>query len=231
MTSNNALEMLSLIKNILDVEITPIFDVSYPTLLDLTNAQNSLSEMNILLNSIIADPPVCVDGVQGLQGIQGIKGDTGSIPFQNVLTLSTQQSTLTILSNINELFLSVLPNSVYEIYCSVTFQTVATTTGFNLGLNTPLGSKNLVEINVPIVSTSSATRLDLNLPSGSIASNLGNVVGSGVTAVNSNHTAIIKGVIITGSTSGNCQIQFASEVSGSSVTVQAGSYLHLLKLV
>lgn len=230
MTSNNALELLLTVKGILDAEITPIFDLQYPTLLDLENAQNSLIQMNTFLTSIIENPPTCVDGLQGVQGLQGEKGDIGSIPFQKIFTTITQQSTSITLSNINELFLPLLPNSIYEIYCCVTFQSVATTTGLNLGLLTPSDSQNLVEIIVPIVNIQSSTRLALNLPSASIALNSGSVKGTGVTSANSNHTAIIKGVIITGNASGDCQIQFASEVNASAVTIQAGSYLHLLKL-
>ncbi|MDD5156878.1 hypothetical protein [Sulfurimonas sp.] len=227
MTSNNALELLLTVKGILDSEITPIFDLQYPTLLDLENAQNSLIQMNTFLTSIIDNPPICVDGIQGEKGD---KGDTGSIPFQKILSTSIQQTTLSTLVDINELFLSLLPDSVYEIYCSVTFQSSVTTTGLNLGLLTPLGSQNLVEIVVPIVNIQSSTRLALNLPSALIPLNSGNVKGTGVTSANSNHTAIIKGIIITGSNSGNCQIQFSSEVSGSAVTIQSGSYLHLIKL-
>lgn len=88
----------------------------------------------------------------------------------------------------------------------------------------------MVEIVVPITSTAAATSLRTIFPNAAIATNLGNVLGTGVTAINSAHTARISGQILVGATAGNCQIQFASEVAASAITLQIGSRLTLLKV-
>jgi len=62
-------------------------------------------------------------------------------------------------------------------------------------------------------------------------SHTGTVLGTGVTAINSNHTARISGIIRTGATAGNFQVQARSEVAASNITLQIGSRLSLVKLI
>lgn len=143
---------------------------------------------------------------------------------------STQSSSSTTLADVTSLVAAMDANSVYRIECFVTFQSAATTTGLNLGLLTPSGCVNRVEIVVPITSTAAASQLRTTFPNAATASNAGNVIGTGVTATGSNHTARISGLLINGANAGNCQIQFASEVSSSAVTLQTASELVLIKL-
>ena len=143
---------------------------------------------------------------------------------------ATQQSTSTTLANITQLVLPVEANSIYEINAFVTFKSAATTTGLNIGMLTPNASRNMVEIVVPITSTASATRLKTIFPNAAVATNAGNVLGTGVTAPNSNHTARISGIINTGANAGNCQLLFATEVNASAVTLQVGSTMALKKI-
>lgn len=143
---------------------------------------------------------------------------------------ATQQSTSVTLANITQLVLPVVENAAYQITAFVTFQSAATTTGLNLGIDTPTGSRNMVEIVVPITSTAAASQLRTIFPNAAVATNAGNVVGTGVTAINSNHTAMITGVIRTGANAGVCQLKFASEVAGSAITLQIGSELQLVKI-
>lgn len=152
-----------------------------------------------------------------------------AVSVQRATMTATQASTSTTLANVTQLVLPMVANGVYRIECFVTFQSAATTTGLNLGISTPAGCKNLVEIVVPITSTAAASQLRTIFPSAAVASNAGNVLGTGVTATGSNHTARISGIIVNGATAGNCQITFATEVSASAVTLQTGSELVLLK--
>ena len=156
-------------------------------------------------------------------------GGSRFTPATAVLT-ATQASTSTTLANITQLVLPVVANGLYRIDCFVTFQSAATTTGLNLGLTTPSGSRNMVEIVVPITSTAAASQLRTIFPNAAVATNLGNVIGTGVTAINSNHTAMISGLIAVGSTAGNCQITFATEVASSAITLQIGSRLLLTRV-
>jgi hypothetical protein len=87
----------------------------------------------------------------------------------------------------------------------------------------------MVEIVVPITSTAAASQLRTTFPNAA-ATTSGNVLGTGVTAINSNHTARISGIIQNGSTAGNFQIRFATEVNASAVTLQIGSTMQLTRL-
>jgi hypothetical protein len=88
----------------------------------------------------------------------------------------------------------------------------------------------MAEIVVPIVSTAAASHLRTIFPNAATAVNTGSVLGTGVTAINSNHTARISGIIRNGATAGNFQIQARSEVAASAVTLQIGSELTLVKV-
>ena len=146
-----------------------------------------------------------------------------------VLT-QTQQSTVTTYADITQLVLPVKANSLYEISCFLTFRSAATTTGAGFQILTPVNSKNFVEIVVPITSTAAASQLRTIFPNATVASNSGSVLGTGVTAINSNHTARISGFIKTDSNAGDCKLQFCSEVSSSAITLQVDSIMVLKKI-
>jgi hypothetical protein len=148
---------------------------------------------------------------------------------QVVSLTSTQQSTATALANVTQLVGTLAANATYEVDCFVTFQSAATTTGLTLGFTSPTGCIPMVEIVVPIVSTAAASALRTTFPNAA-ATTSGNVIGTGVTAINSNHTARISGIIKNGGTAGNFQIQFATEVATSAVTLQIGSTMQLTRL-
>ena len=149
---------------------------------------------------------------------------------QVAILTNTQQSTITTYADITQLTLPVEANSLYEISAFLTFQSAATTTGAGFQIETPPSSKNFVEIVVPITSTAAASQLRTIFPNAAVASNAGLVLGTGVTAINSNHTARISGMIKTNNTAGNCKLQFRSEVAASAVTLQTNSIMVLKKI-
>ena len=142
---------------------------------------------------------------------------------------STQASSSTTLGNVTQLVEAMVANGVYTVNCFVTFQSAATTTGLNLGFTSPSGSICQLEVVVPITSTAAASQLRTIFPNAA-ATNTGNVIGTGVTAINSNHTARISGIVTCGATPGNFQVQFASEVNASAVTLQIGSSLVMQRI-
>lgn len=152
------------------------------------------------------------------------------VAFQSAVMTATQSSSATALASVTQLSLPMVANGVYRIDCFVTFQSAATTTGLNVGLATPTGCRNMVEIVVPITSIAASTQLRTIYPNAAVANNSGNVLGTGVTATASNHTARISGLIRNGATAGNCQIQFATEVAASAITLQIGSELQLIRV-
>lgn len=142
---------------------------------------------------------------------------------------STQASSSTTLGNVTQLVEAMVANGVYTVNCFVTFQSAATTTGLNLGFTSPSGSICQLEVVVPITSTAAASQLRTIFPNAA-STNTGNVIGTGVTAINSNHTARISGIVTCGATPGNFQVQFASEVNASAVTLQIGSSLVMQRI-
>ena len=156
-------------------------------------------------------------------------GGGGFTPTIDRLT-STQQSTSTALADVTQLVEALVANATYRVDCFVTFQSAATTTGLNLGFTSPTGCVCSVEVVVPITSTAAATQLRTIFPNAA-ATNTGNVLGTGVTAINSNHTARISGIITNGANAGNFQVRFASEVAASAVTLQTSSVMVLERLV
>jgi hypothetical protein len=143
---------------------------------------------------------------------------------------ATQQSVSTTLANVLALALPMLANGVYQVEAGLSFQTAAATTGINVGVTGPTGSRVMVEITVPLTSTAAATQLRTTFPNAAVATNTASVLGTGVTAASSTHTARVSGIIRNGTTAGFCQIQFASEVAASAVTLQVGSTLSLTKI-
>jgi hypothetical protein len=143
---------------------------------------------------------------------------------------ATQSDTTAGYVNVTALALPMVANGVYQVNCFVTFQSAATTTGLGLGYTSPTGCRVMAEIVVPITSTAAATQLRTIFPNAAVATNTGNVLGTGVTAITSNHTARISGIVRNGVNAGNFQVQFRSEVAASAVTLQIGSELQLIRI-
>lgn len=157
-------------------------------------------------------------------------GGGGGLTFVEAALTSTQAFSTTTFANVTQLVAAMDANSTYMVDCFVTFQSAATTTGLGLGYTSPADCRVMAEITVPITSTAAASQLRTFFPNAAVAVNTGTVLGTGVTAINSNHTARINGIIRTGATAGNFQVQARSEVNASAVTLQIGSRLVLIKL-
>lgn len=142
----------------------------------------------------------------------------------------TQASSVLALANVTQLVEPMVANGVYRVDCFVTFRSAATTTGINLGFTSPTGTICQLEVVVPITSTAAASQLRTIFPNAATATNVGNVLGTGVTTQNSNQTARISGTVHCGSTPGDFQIQFASEVNASAITLQIGSSLVMQRI-
>jgi hypothetical protein len=210
---------------------------------DLVLGTTTANQIRFLVNSGTTDAfGINTSGAWLVAGSAGTSGQTyrsggsaaapswSNIGTSQVVSLtSTQQSTSTALANVTQLVATLEANATYTVDCFVTFQSAATTTGLNLGFTSPTGCNPMVEVVVPIVSTAAASALRIIFPNAA-ATTSGNVLGTGVTAINSNHTARLSGIIKNGGTSGNFQIQFATEVNASAVTLQIGSTMQLTRI-
>ena len=142
---------------------------------------------------------------------------------------STQASTVVSAAIIPQLTTPMVANGVYEVEGFLTFLSAATTTGMLAGFNTPAGTVCHLEITVPITNTAVASQLRKIFPNGN-ETNIGSVLGTGVTSTTSVQTAYIKGIVNCGSTAGDFNLTFASEVAGSAVTLQIGSMLKVQRI-
>ena len=137
-------------------------------------------------------------------------------------TASSQNSTSATLANITGLTATLAANTTYRVDCFVTFQSAATTTGINFGFTSPTGTTCMLEVVVPITNTAAASQLRTIFPNNS-STNAGSVLGTGVSTINSNHTARFSGIIKVGGTGGTFAAQYATEVAASAITIPAGS--------
>ena len=154
-------------------------------------------------------------------------GAGGSPKIIKKLTATQANSTVTP-ADITQLVTALEANSVYRIECFITFQAAATTTGLALGFTSVAGTKNQIEVVVPLSSGAIANAVRKTFPNAT-ETVTGEVLGTGVTAVNSDHTARMSGLIHTTS-AGNWTPRFRSEVAGSAVTLQVGSSIVLEKI-
>lgn len=142
----------------------------------------------------------------------GVKGF-----YQYAANTSDVSTTATTLSDITGLNFPVSAGKTYIFEGYIIFQTAATTTGISLSGNGPASPTYYVmRKTIPISLTASEERMerayDTNQPS------------SGVDTANANCLAYLWGVIRP-SANGTFTLRVASEVSGSAVTVKAGSVL------
>jgi hypothetical protein len=195
----------------------------------LTNSNNGGWRMYVDQTGVTALATPSVSGL--MSAADKTKLDTyPAVAFANLIAVmtSTQADTTAAYVNVTQLVVALAASATYLIDCFVTFQTAATTTGAGVGFVSPTGSVSMLEVVVPIVSTAIASALRTTFPNAA-ATTTGNVLGTGVTAINSNHTARISGVLRT-TTAGNLQIQFRTEVAASACTLQIGSTLTAVRI-
>lgn len=150
-------------------------------------------------------------------------------PATLYILTATQASTSVTLANATQLVAEVVANATYEVEASVTFQSAALSTGAAIGFAAPAGSNPRLQIEVPIASGAASSSLVATFPAAASTTS-GSVIGTGVAASNSNHTATIRGLLITGGTAGNFSIQFATEVAATAITLQIGSVLKMRRI-
>lgn len=131
------------------------------------------------------------------------------------ITNNLSSTTSTTLGNTTGLSFSVTSGNYYKFEFMVLYRAQATTTGMKVALQTPAVTQlsALVEWPTSLISTTGINRI--TAPGGS-------VTGSGTPTNSATYFTKILGVIIP-SEDGTVQVQHASEVASSAVTVQAGS--------
>lgn len=146
--------------------------------------------------------------------------------FLQVATMSADAtSTSTSLANVgNGLTATLEAFGKYMIEVYITFRTAATTTGIGLAIN---GSGSATLANGELITcASTTTRSFYNWRAYDDFSATGSVDASGT-----NLYARLNGVVLNGGSSSTINVRFASEVGGSTVTVEAdGTYMRVTKI-
>ena len=128
----------------------------------------------------------------------------------------------TTLANVTSLAIALAANSTYTIDAKVMFQTAATATGIRLTQTAPAGATVVAQWNTPTTLTARTLANQRAADTGAAT--------TGVDVANANTLACGSLLVMTGTTAGNLQIRFASEVAGSNAVVKAGSHLVATKV-
>lgn len=119
------------------------------------------------------------------------------------------------LANVTGLAIALAANATYAIDARVIFQSAVANTGIRLTQSVPAGSSVFANWSVP-------TSLTASTLANQRAGDAGTATAS-IDTANTSTLATSAMQVITGSTAGNLQIRFASEVAGNTVVVKAGS--------
>ena len=151
-------------------------------------------------------------------------GGGGGGPSQVKLTADLAASTSTTLTNTTGLSFPVTSGVYYHFKFGVLFRSAATTTGLKLGMTFPAVTRFGATIMTPIAADGAGGQFQ-----GWITTSGDSVIGTGVQAANTDYFAIIEGMILA-SANGTLQVQHASEVASSGVTIRQGSFGQLYTL-
>lgn len=179
-------------------------------------------------------------GIQGIQGATGPKGDTGdtgpqgpqgdpgaggSDPWTYVV-LASDFSNSTVTPQATGLEITAFDaNSVYVFEGMFILRSAATTTGAQVGLNTPGGTTGFI---ARVSSSSSATAITYRNFTG-VGSQQAQATAAPI--ANTDFFADAYGTIVFGaSPSGSLEVTLDSEIAASVVTMKAGSWLRYRKI-
>lgn len=145
-------------------------------------------------------------------------------------TTADVSSTVVALADVTQLAVTLEANCTYEVDCWIQFTGAVTTTGLQLGYTSPTGTLAFLEIRISLRNTAStATAQHLLFPAAAQANN-GVVIGTGVSVINSPHTARINGILKVGANGGTFVPRFAAEIASTSVTIKTGSTIKLKRI-
>lgn len=145
-------------------------------------------------------------------------------------TTADVSSTVVALADVTQLAVTLEANCTYEVDCWIQFTSAATTTGLQLGYTSPNATLAFLEIMVSLRNTASTASVQQLLFPAAAQANNGVVIGTGVSVINSPHTARISGILKVGTTGGTFVPRFAAEIAATSVTIKAGSLIKLKRI-
>jgi hypothetical protein len=183
---------------------------------DVTNLQSSLDAKAASSHSH------STSDVTGLQAALDGKSDVGHThagggPTVVKLTADLAAATSVTLANTTGLSFSVTAGTYYAFEFLIVYSSAATTTGLKASLTVPASTVFAASASIPTAADGASAMWH-----GWITTSGDAVTGSGVQAINTNYVAVLKGVILP-SGNGTLQVQHATEIAASGITVKRGS--------
>lgn len=163
-------------------------------------------------------------GTDGLLRQRTAGGEERVLPSVSYVDIAADLSayTSTTLTDMTGLGLTVEANTKYTFEYKGSFTTAATTTGMVVSLNGPAVVSGGLRASIMVQTASSA------IVAGAITSYNSPITGTGSQGASSHCFFSIEGTIEVGASGGTLIPRYASEVSGSGVTVRAHSFGQLL---
>jgi hypothetical protein len=140
-------------------------------------------------------------------------------PGNVALTADFSALTTTTLTDITGMTLPVVSGKYYFFKFEIGYQAAATTTGIKLGVTIPAATIFAATVSALVSTAADGTA---NVFFGHLTSSGDSVIGTGTPAATTTHLAEIQGIIVP-SANGNIQLQAATEVAASNVTVKQGT--------
>lgn len=139
----------------------------------------------------------------------------GGGPTRLVKT-ADQASTVTSFANVTDLTFSIAANETVCFEFMLSYVTAATTTALQVAINGPAGPTHIRYT----VETSTTATARHNASQSAYDTVVNPATGGGATAL----PVRVSGQIVNGGTAGTVALRFRSEIAGSSVTIQRGSW-------
>lgn len=144
-------------------------------------------------------------------------------PVRYAYLSSAISTTSTTYADVTGMSFTVEANKNYEFSCSVIYRSVVTTTGIGISLNGPSSPTSIVG---QFVSNSSSTALNGR----SFNAYNGTGKTTGVQTANADTYGLFNASFRNGSNAGTLTLRYATEVSGSAITLRAGTYCKITEI-
>jgi hypothetical protein len=192
-----------------------------------------LSTSNTLqIRSVQAGPGMDISVTGGVVKFSSKSSDDSAIRLPADVSSSS-----TTVAGVSGMVLALEVNSSYRIEGTVIYRAAAATTGIAIGGSLPSGATGVLRITANSSQTATESRV-VYLPTGggiqsvAMSATWAAQPGSPSTFSSTADTiASVEGIINTGATAGSFQLAFASEVSGSAITMRAGTVMLVERVV
>ena len=177
-------------------------------------ADQKITQLTAKTSALITDIIPIVEDPAGTPLTKKISKEDFGVP-QSIKITSDYSTTVTTNVGITGLLFAITAGTYYRFKFTVIYQSAATTTGLAVSANIPAVTTFSAGVLLPNSGATSALR-------GYLTANNGLATGAGTPTTTGLYIVEVDGLILP-SSSGNLQMQFASEINASTVTIKAGT--------